>query len=243
MPNNYFQFKQFTIHQEKAGMKVCTDACLFGAFAAQLICENPIPLNHGKILDLGTGTGLLSLMIAQKTDTIIDAIEIDNDSFFQAKQNFENSSFGKRIEVFHGNAISHKYPWNYDLIISNPPFYEKHLLSANKNDRLARHSESLTILQLIEIVKANLKEKGYFLILMPSFRFNEVISVCHNYGLYVERQFQIHHSPKHESFRTIGVFRNEIKNEEERGSIFISDESNNYSTAFTNLLKDYYLYL
>jgi tRNA1Val (adenine37-N6)-methyltransferase len=122
MSNSYFQFKQFIIHQDRCAMKVTTDGCLFGSLSPTLIKEERV-IN---VLDIGTGTGLLSLMLAQaKHNAYIDAIEIDKDAFEQACQNVEVSPWGGRIKVFHADARDNEFPHKYDLIISNPPFYEK----------------------------------------------------------------------------------------------------------------------
>jgi tRNA1Val (adenine37-N6)-methyltransferase len=117
-------------------MKVCTDSCLFGAL---------IEINNQtkNILDIGTGTGLLSLMCAQKSnsDTFIDAIEIDADAYTQAKENVENSTWKDRINVVHANFFQHIFGTKYDLIICNPPYYKKQKSTTDIKDRLARHND------------------------------------------------------------------------------------------------------
>ena len=119
MSNNYFQFKQFTIHQDKCAMKVCTDACLFGAFVANEIQDKTI--NH--ILDIGAGTGLLSLMLAQKSNAAIDAVEIDKSTYEQAEENISQSSWKEKITVYNSGIADFYSNYKYDLIISNPPFF------------------------------------------------------------------------------------------------------------------------
>ena len=127
MPNNYFRFKEFIIHQDKCSMKVCTDAGIFGAWVAN--CQLPV----ANCLDIGTGTGVLSLMFAQKNaNAIIDAIEIEENAFDQAKENFLISKWSDRLNIFHTDAKDFVSEKKYDLIISNPPFYENELQSTEK---------------------------------------------------------------------------------------------------------------
>lgn len=133
MANSYFQFKEFTVRQERASMKVCTDACLFGAYAAnQLIFINP-----AECLDIGTGTGLLSLMLAQKIPANIDAVEIEYASYSQAKGNFEHSPWREQLNVFHTDINQFQSEKKYNCIISNPPFFEKDLKSEDEKKNAA----------------------------------------------------------------------------------------------------------
>src|SRR3954469_11797521 len=126
MANNYFSFKQFIIHQDKCAMKVCTDACLFGAYVADRF---QITNSKFHVLDIGAGTGLLSLMLAQKNSTVqIDAVEIDKAASEQAKENFKHSLWRDRLHIHH-QPIQEFGMNTYNLIISNPPFYENDLKS------------------------------------------------------------------------------------------------------------------
>ena len=118
--NSWFQFKQFTVHQDKCAMKVCTDACLFGAWVANKLVQNKITAKN--ILDIGCGTGLLSLMLAQKTNAVIDSVEIDASAFDQAKQNISLSSWKEKIQLYHNSINNFEPLTRYDFIICNPPF-------------------------------------------------------------------------------------------------------------------------
>ena len=113
MANTYFQFKQFTIHQDKCAMKVCTDSCVFGAWI-------PIPKNTQHILDIGSGTGLLSLMMAQRTNAIIEGIEIENNAYLQSVENFNNSKWSDRLHMHHGNIKDFAFNKKFDLDIDEP---------------------------------------------------------------------------------------------------------------------------
>src|SRR5262245_58656662 len=142
MPNSYFQFKQFVIHQEHCAMKVTTDGCLFGAWVAASKAGNAAAGKH--VLDIGTGTGLLSLMYAQKhPHAQIDAIEIDEAAAQQAADNFAASPWQKRLQLIHSDIKDYRPSHPYDTIISNPPFYENQLSSGNAKKNMAHHSSSI----------------------------------------------------------------------------------------------------
>ena len=119
MSDSVFHFKQFFIHQDKCAMKVGTDAVLLGAWVT------PNGSNH--ILDIGTGTGVIALMLAQKTNSPIDAIEIDPDAFGQAKENISGSPWKDRVTIYQADAAQFAFSSKYDILVSNPPFYENEL--------------------------------------------------------------------------------------------------------------------
>ena len=148
MANSYFQFKKFIIHQDRCAMKVTTDGCLFGAW----IATNAGSKKHGinTVLDIGTGTGLLSLIYAQKNpDVIIDAMEMDEEAAEQARENVESFPIKNHVQVHCADARNFMFPHKYDLIISNPPFYEKSLVSPISRKNIAHHHEGLLISELI----------------------------------------------------------------------------------------------
>ena len=134
------------IQQDKCSMKVCTDSCLFGAWVASLIEKKEI--NPETILDIGTGTGLLSLMLAQKTNAGIDAVEIDSNAFEQAKENILFSPWKDQIKIFNADIKQWNAPTKYDLIISNPPFYENDLLPEDDGKNISKHSAALNLEEL-----------------------------------------------------------------------------------------------
>ncbi|HUS02889.1 MAG TPA: methyltransferase, partial [Chitinophagaceae bacterium] len=154
MANDYFQFKEFIIQQDKCSMKVCTDACLLGSLLP-VTSKNAEPIN--RVLDIGTGTGLLSLMYAQRNiHAVIDAVEIEEDSFKQANENFIRSKWNDRIKIFYTDIRKFAPAKKYDLIITNPPFYENELLSTEKNKNIAKHDEGLTFRDLTGIITKHL---------------------------------------------------------------------------------------
>src|ERR1700712_4521124 len=123
MPNTYFQFKQFIVRQDRCAMKVCTDSCMFGAWVSTKISGN----QH--VLDIGSGTGLLMLMLAQKNISKIEGVELDSAAFLQSGQNISESPCADSLHVFHGDIRSVALARTYDFIITNPPFYQDSLSS------------------------------------------------------------------------------------------------------------------
>lgn len=240
MPNNYFQFKQFTVRQENCAMKVCTDACLFGAWAAENIMHNV-----GNILDIGTGSGLLSLMLAQKNPAAkIDAIEIDEPAAMQAAANFETSPWKERLPVFNTSIqhFSESANQQYDFIICNPPFFENDLKSINKERNLALHSEALSLEELLLSIGLNLKDDGSFAVLLPYHRTKYFEALAASKGFYCAEKVLAKQTPKHDYFRSMLHFvRTETAMVEKE--IIIKNEHNEYTPVFVDLLKDYYLNL
>ena len=208
MANSYFKFKQFTIHQDKCAMKVCTDACLFGALAAT---EN---LQIANCLDIGTGTGLLSLMVAQKNNAVkIDAIEIDKTAAEQATENIAASPWAGNILVFNEDILTFNSVKKYDCIISNPPFFEDDLQSPDEAKNNAKHNSSLSLIQLLQAVNKQLATDGFFAVLLPYHRVNCFIEEAQKIGLHLIKQILIKHTLKHQFFRGI-LFFNSKENSE-----------------------------
>src|ERR1044071_239510 len=156
MPNPYFQFKQFTIQQDQCAMKVCTDACILGAWFAAKIPE------YSTVLDVGSGTGLLMMMLAQKTRSEIYGIEIDLPSYKQLKENISQNKWKERLKVFPGDARTYAFPVKYDFIITNPPFFENDLPAETEREQVAKHSKQLTLDEVIKIIDDHLQPYGAF---------------------------------------------------------------------------------
>ena len=221
-------------------MKVCTDACLLGAWVANKI-ENKdiVPQN---ILDIGCGTGLLSLMLAQKTNAIIDAVEIDENAFVQTTENTAISKWKNQINVFNEDIVRYTSAKKYDVIICNPPFFNNQLKSNNDDRNIAMHATQLSFVALAKAVKNNLSENGKAALLLPHNIVNEFMAIMENEQLYLNEQLNISHSTVHPFFRSVLLFRF-IKQKQTQNTISIKDSNNEYSAEFKILLKDYYLYL
>ncbi len=157
-----FHFQQFSVLQKHSGMKICTDAVLFGAMA---------PVNPGdRVLDIGTGTGVLALMTAQLAATKVTAVELTQEAFQEADINFNNSPWVDRLEAVHQDIQSFALTANrqYDLIISNPPFFENHLKTVDTLRNSARHTDQLPFADLIGIAEQLLSPPGLFYLLLPA---------------------------------------------------------------------------
>lgn len=221
-------------------MKVCTDACLLGAWVADKLQSKKILTEN--ILDIGCGTGLLSLMLAQKTEAIIDAVEINEIAYLQAKENVELSKWKEQINLFNENIIEYKAQKKYELIICNPPFFENQLKSDDVHRNVAMHATQLSFNTLATCVKNNLKLNGVAAFLLPHNIVNEYSSIFKNENLHVIEQLDISHSPTHPFFRSILLF-SFTENNNILYSMAIKEKGNEYSLEFKKLLADYYLHL
>ena len=221
-------------------MKVCTDACLFGAYTAHTIEHSTFPIQH--ILDIGTGTGLLSLMLAQETNAQIDAVEIDAAAFQQAKENFKASPWTSRLNVFNTDILHYSTDTKYDCIISNPPFFEDDLKSGNDGKNMAKHDNALTLTQLLLAINAHLTATGFFALLLPFHRvdFFEKESLAHGYHLM--EKVLVKHTVTHPYFRGILIF-SKNNSMPKITELVIKDENGVYTPSFVGLLQEYYLNL
>ena len=235
-----FSFKSFSVNQSGCAMKVCTDSCLLGAFAAKHMMS--LSSNESLVLDIGTGTGLLSMMIAQKNPVKIHAVEIDPDAAAQAARNINESPFADQVSI-RQSAIQEFSPESlYDFIITNPPFYEESLPSGDESRNTAMHSRRLTLSELLEIIKNFLSPSGTAYILLPFSRTGEAETLALRKGLHVHERVLIRHSGDHPFTRSILVLNHFSPANENEIEISIRS-GNDYTDDFKDLLKDYYLYL
>lgn len=241
MPNDYFQFKQFTIRQDVCSMKVCTDSCVLGAYAVSEIAQqNFIP---GSILDIGGGTGLLSLMLAQKTNTIIDAVEIQKRCFTQMKENFRDSQWNERLHAINSDILQWNSEKKYDLIISNPPFFENDLKGDDTRKAIAMHDSGLRLNELLQCIQLNIAEAGRFMVMIPSTRQNYFEKVLSDNDSAITSILSLKHREGKKAFRIIYSGNFFMTNPEIKTRELIIEDIKGYTIDFKNLLKDYYLYL
>lgn len=233
---NYFEMKQMRIEQDQCAMKVSTDACIQGAWT-------PINAAVQRVLDIGTGTGLLSLMLAQRAPQIhIDALELDPDAARQAQDNVTQSVFAQQIKVHHIDATQFESDTKYDLIICNPPFFNNSLKGPDQQRNLARHTDCLTQQQLIRVVLKYLASNAYAAILLPITEALQWEELAQLQGLYSFKRLMIQpfaHTPANRVVLLCATQKAPLIEE----SLIIYDEPKQYSQAFIDLMHPYYLYL
>jgi tRNA1Val (adenine37-N6)-methyltransferase len=240
MPNTYFQFKQFVIHQNQCAMKVSTDSCLFGAWLSKEIIPSLSRINH--VLDIGSGTGLLMLMLAQVHTIALEGIEIDESAYQQALSNIESSHWKDRLQLFLGDAREFNFSHQYDLIITNPPFYENDLLPASKEKAAAMHDTTLDFESLLSVIDKCLNPLGYFSLLIPYHRFASLLELSQLKGFHIHRAVHVRHQEDHQFIRSMVLLGREFA-DPCIDAFTIKEKDETYTSAFADLLRDYYLYL
>lgn len=228
-----FKFKQFSIFQDKTAMKVGTDGVLLGAWATS---------NSGNtILDIGTGTGLISMMLAQRfPESQIDAIEIDENAYYQAKENFENAPFYNRLSIYLTSLQDYKTDKKYDLIVSNPPFFTVNDLNEFDARKQARQEETLTFSDLLEKTAQLLNKDGLASFIIPHDRMLEFCAIAAENALKVSKTTLIKGNETSPIKRVLLEFSLEQK-EIEENTLTIEIERHRYTNDYVNLTKDFYL--
>ena len=234
MGNNWFKFKQFTVYQESAAMRVGTDGVLLGAWT-----DHPTPL---RILDIGSGTGVISLMAAQRwSEARIDAIDPDLGAFEQSRSNFEQSPWGNRLAAHHID-LQHFDSAPYDLIISNPPYFVNSLKNPDSAKSTARHTDSLPHNELVQHAARLLAPEGTFAVILPADLKLNLLEISKQNGLSVRRIAEIFDRKGKNSIRIMAEFKKPISAEPIEEQIYIRDvESNDYTEQYKSLTKDFYL--
>jgi tRNA1Val (adenine37-N6)-methyltransferase len=240
MPNSFFQFKQFTIHQDRCAMKVSTDSCLFGAWLSKMILPNLPNIHHA--LDIGAGTGLLMLMIAQDNFIKIDGIEINEEACEQALSNINQSPWSHKLRLMNADVKAVDFDHTYDFIFSNPPFYENDLLPLSNSKASAMHDATLNFDCLLDLIAKNLHIDGCFALLVPYHRFSYLREISRSKGFFVKHVVHVQHQDGHDFIRSM-VLLERNNTEMHTSTIKIKEKDGNYTCGFTELLKDYYLFL
>lgn len=233
--NKPFSFKQFEVHQDRCAMKIGTDGVLLGCWA-------PVD-NVYSVLDIGAGTGVISLIIAQRsTAETIDAVEIDEDAYEQTVENFERSPWGDRLFCYHASfqEFFTEIDDKYDLIISNPPFYTENYKTDDKKRDLARFEDALPFEHLLYGSSKLLSDTGRLVIILPYKSEEETITVAEQFHLYPQKITRVKGSYDAETKRSLivlGFGRKEIIYDE----LVIEITRHQYTDEYIKLTKDFYL--
>ncbi|AMM50214.1 hypothetical protein TH61_02155 [Rufibacter sp. DG15C] len=236
MANDYFQFKQFLIKQDQCAMKVCTDSCVLGA---------SVDVTDAKrILDIGAGTGLLSLMVAQRTPegTQIEAVEIDQAAAQQAKSNIERSPWASRITSHAQSlqAFQETKPAPFDVIISNPPFFQASLKSADTAKNVAKHTETLSFTELLQFAQQFLAPDGKLHILLPPHEAKVLEKEAHQLGFHTQHILWLEATPGGKLLRAIHSYT-KAPAPLTQSRLPVREKDNAYTATFQELLREYYL--
>jgi tRNA1Val (adenine37-N6)-methyltransferase len=228
-----FTFKQFSLAHGNPGLKISTEACILGAWSNRFA--------HGKILDIGTGCGLMACMLAQSNpDVRIDAIEIHPEVAILALENIQNSPFKNQIQVINGDIRSISTEERYDFIICNPPFFTNHLPATLEDKQLAIHDDELNFVDLILAIKNLLKPGGKFAVIYPKEVMDKFEKELGKNGLFVHQFLSIFSNPRSKLLRVI-CLGSTNKEKIAIENLYIKDEKNEYTEAFKLLLNPYYL--
>ena len=236
MSNTSFAFKQFIIKQDKCAMKVGTDAVLLGAWV--------MPNGSKYILDIGTGTGVITLMLAQKTEALIDAIDIDEDAVMQAKQNALDSNFKGQITVTQISLqeYSKNCSKKYNLIVTNPPYFEQSLKSSDEQRSHARHADVLPFEELLDGVLKLLDEKGKFCLILPTLEAEKFRALAEKRGLHLSKLLRVKSRiDKDTDKRHLMQFEVKPTEFSEKTIVIELEERHQYTEDYKDLTKDYYI--
>jgi len=236
MSNKPFQFKQFTIQQNKTAMKVGTDGVLLAAWVN-------LPKETNSILDVGSGTGLIALMMAQRSDAeTLDAVELNKEAYEQTVDNFENSNWADRLFCYHASfqQFTEEMDEKYDFIISNPPFYTSTFKNLPNNRAMARHAESLSFEDLLYGTSKLLNDKGECAFIIPFEEEVNFIEIAKSNSLFPKRITRVKGNEKSDIKRSLLQFSKEVKTIEIK-ELIIEITRHNYTEAYKNLVKDFYL--
>ncbi|WP_027394901.1 tRNA1(Val) (adenine(37)-N6)-methyltransferase [Aquimarina latercula] len=231
-----FRFKQFTVHQDRCAMKIGTDAVLLGSWV-------PLSDNVSSVLDVGTGTGVIALIMAQRSYAeIIDAVEIDAAAYEQSVENFEASDWGDRLFCYHASfqEFFQEIDDKYDLLISNPPFYTDTYKTEDATRAIARFEDALPFEHLFIGASHLLSEKGKFAVVLPFKEENNAINIAKSAGLFPEKITRVQGNPSSEIKRSLLLFGFD-QVEIEKDELIIETGRHQYTPEYIELTKDFYL--
>ena len=232
--NPYFKFKQFTIFQDRCAMKVGTDGVLLGAWTEVK--------NTKSLLDIGTGTGLVALMLAQRSTAEIDAVEIDESSGIQAEENVSMSPWKDRVKIYKSSVQDYTKCCSkrYNLIVSNPPFFENACKASKQARTVARHTDLLSQIDLLNVSKQLLDEGGRLTVIYPTEAANSFQQKAQELGFFCNRKLLVKPTPAGSTKRILMELSQSAKPQSEN-TLTLETERHIYTPEFIDLVKDFYL--
>jgi tRNA1Val (adenine37-N6)-methyltransferase len=233
MSNDYFQFKQFIIHQGRSAFKVGTDGVILGAEASVSGVR--------KILDVGAGTGLISIMLAQRSDAEIDSIEPDEESYNELVENVRQCKWSSGIRCLNTDLQNHSPGYRYDLIVSNPPYFRDSLINPDTRKSRSRHTYSLPPEVLLRGVGRLLEDDGRFEVIMPYAEGNEFIAEAVEFNLFCYKIMKIKPLPSSEIRRMVLGFSRKKQKPVEKFLTIEHGKRHDFTEEYRNLTKDFYL--
>ena len=227
-----FQFKYFTISQNKSALKVGTDSMLLGALTS---AKNP-----KYALDLGAGTGVLSLMLCQKFPSLnVDAIEIDKGAFQDCLFNVKQSSWSEHVHAIHGDYLNYVFSRSYDLIVSNPPFYLEHAVGMKRASELAKHTSKEVFSIFISLVKSLLTQDGTCWMIIPHAQLDFLVDCTKRVSLYISKIIFIDAKESKPNSRIVVALSN-FSTPINTSRLVIRNEDNSYSDSYINLTEEFH---
>jgi tRNA1Val (adenine37-N6)-methyltransferase len=233
LERNIFRFKQFSVDQSGCAMKINTDGVLLGTMASHHQPE--------KILDIGTGTGVIALMLAQRySEAKVQAVEIDEQAAATATRNFNRSIFNERLTANHISIEDYHSNEKFDLIVSNPPFFVNDYKNAERKKEIARHASDVFFDNLVKKVAGLLSENGCFWFILPIKQADDLMQNSRNYKLFPQRIVKLHSDVSKPAFRQVVCLGREEKSVSTEEFIIYESEKK-YTKAYEYLLKDFFL--
>lgn len=234
MKKEYFQFKQFTIYQDLCAMKVGTDGVLLGSW-----CVLP---EDGNILDIGTGTGLIALMAAQRScHAHVTGIDIDGMAIEQARMNADASPWKQRLYFVQADATSYNTEIRYEAIVCNPPFFTNSLQGPDRRRNLARHTDSLPFIALTGKAASLLSENGVFSVILPATQCDTFIQMCWEQGLNLHKKCFVYSNSRHPAKRVMLAFKKGNTAYPQEEKLYITNEKGEQSAEYKTLTRDFYI--
>jgi tRNA1Val (adenine37-N6)-methyltransferase len=235
--NEPFRFKQFTVEQDRCAMKIGTDGVLLGAWTS-------LDHNPASILDIGSGTGVIALQLAQRSSAnSIDAIELDPDAFEQCTDNFEASPWKDRLFCYHASVqeFTAEMDLKYDLVVSNPPFYTDNYKSEDQARDRARFTDTLPFEHLFLCAIQLLALGGVFAVVVPKKEQENILSIASRHSLHPKRVCEVRGTPDSEVKRVLMEFSREKFRSPILERLTIENDRHDYTESYINLVKDFYL--